>query len=162
MKQTLYEKILCAHIHAHVHKSQLDMGEIVEVEPDRLMIHDFFAPFVTGKFREMGFGNVFNPDKVVFVHDHIVPATFPDDLRHHRAAEEFAREQGITRVHRTDGVCHQLMHELGYVMPGDIVLGTDSHTVTYGAVGALATGIGYTEMAAVLGTGKIWLKMVPT
>ncbi|MBN1525515.1 MAG: 3-isopropylmalate dehydratase large subunit [Spirochaetales bacterium] len=158
MKQTLYEKILCR----KTGKDRLEPGEIVEIAPDRVMIHDFFTPFVINKFREMGFSRVVDPEKIVIVYDHLVPATFPDDVRHHRITEEFVKEQGITRIHRSDGVCHQLMHEQGYAAPGDIVLGTDSHTVTYGAMGVLATGIGYSEMAAVLGTGKIWLKMVPT
>ena len=75
--------------------------------------------------------------------------------------EIFIAEHNIKRIHRADGVCHQLMPEQGYVKPGDITVGTDSHTVTYGALGAIATGIGYTEMASVLGTGKIWLKAAP-
>jgi 3-isopropylmalate/(R)-2-methylmalate dehydratase large subunit len=98
----------------------------------------------------------------VLIYDHLIPTTFVDDCRHHKITEEFAKEHHIKHVHRSDGVCHQLMHEQGYVKPGDIVLGTDSHTVTYGALGAIATGIGYTEMAAVLGTGKMWMKVAPT
>ncbi len=158
MKHTIFEKILLAHC------SELDIavGDIVEVDIDRVMIHDFFTPFCFQKFKEMEFPRVFDPDKIVLIYDHLIPTTFIDDCRHHRITEEFAAEHHIRNVHRSDGVCHQLMHEQGYVKPGDIVLGTDSHTVTYGAVGALATGIGYTEMAAVMGTGKMWMKVAPS
>jgi len=158
MGHTIFEKILLS----HCHEPEIQIGDIVEVSVDRMMIHDFFTPFCFNKFREMEFPRVFNPEKVVIIYDHLIPTSFIDDYRHHKAAEDFAREHHITHVHRSDGVCHQLMHEQGYVTPGDIVLGTDSHTVTYGAVGALATGIGYTEMAAVLGTGQMWMKVAPT
>ncbi len=155
---TLYEKILLAHNKGR----EFSPGDILEVDIDKMMIHDFFTPFCIQKFYEMGFKKVIDPDRVVFVYDHLIPTTFLDDVRHHRETEKFAEEQGITQVHRSDGVCHQLMHEQGYLKPGDIVLGTDSHTVTYGGIGVFATGIGYTEMAAVLGTGKLWLKAVPS
>jgi 3-isopropylmalate/(R)-2-methylmalate dehydratase large subunit len=158
MKHTIFEKILLS----HSKEKEIKVGDIVDVSIDRVMIHDFFTPFCINKFREMGFKRVYDPDKVVIIYDHLVPASFIDDYRHHKIAEEFAIEHHLKNVHRSDGVCHQLMHEQGYVKPGDIVLGTDSHTVTYGAIGALATGIGYTEMAAVLGTGRMWMKVAPT
>ena len=85
-----------------------------------------------------------------------------DDSRHFRNGNAFAEKYGIKNVHRTDGICHQLMTEAGYVKPGDIAFGTDSHTVTYGCVGAFATGIGYTEMAGILGTGQLWIKVPET
>lgn len=137
-------------------------GELVTVDVDKVMIHDLFAPHVVQKFAEMGFRRVWDPERVVLVYDHLVPASTVDDTRHHRIGDAFARQQGITRVHRADGVCHQLMIESGHVSPGDIVFGTDSHTTTYGAVGAFSTGIGYTEMAAVLGTGRLWIKVPPS
>jgi 3-isopropylmalate/(R)-2-methylmalate dehydratase large subunit len=158
MKHTIFEKILLS----HCSEDDIAVGDIVEATIDRVMIHDFFTPFCFQKFKEMEFSNVFDPEKIVLIYDHLIPTTFIDDCRHHRITEEFAKEHNIPHVHRSDGVCHQLMHEQGYVKPGDIVLGTDSHTVTYGAVGALATGIGYTEMAAVMGTGKMWMKVAPS
>ena len=129
---------------------------------DRVMVHDLFAPFVIEKFNEMGFKKVWDAGKIVFIYDHLVPASFIEDSRHHKIADQFAAEQGIKNVHRADGVCHQLMPELRYVTPGNVVFGTDSHTTTYGAVGAFATGIGYTEMAAIFGTGRLWLKVPAT
>ncbi len=158
MKLNLFEKIVLN----HCSKSTINVGDIVEADIDRVMIHDFFAPFVIDKFKEIGFKKVFDPDKIVFVYDHLVPTSFVDDYHHHKTTEEFVAEFGIKHVHRSDGVCHQLMVEQGYSKPGDIVLGTDSHTVTYGAVGAVATGVGYTEMATTLGAGKMWLKVVPS
>jgi len=155
---TLTEKIIMK----NTGKSSIRAGDLVIVNVDRVMVHDIFTPFVIGKFREMGFEKVWNPDKIVFVYDHLVPTSFIEDFRHHQIGDAFAIEQGINAVHRTDGVCHQLMPELGYVVPGQVTFGTDSHTTTYGAVGAFATGIGYTEMAAIFGTGELWIKVPPT
>lgn len=157
MPATLYEKIL-----AQKAGRPVTEGEIIEVDVDRAMIHDFFTPFVIRKFREMGFTRLKNPGAVVIVYDHLVPTSFPEDSAYHRVTEEFIREQGIANVHRSDGISHQIMCEQGYITPGDISIGTDSHTVMYGGLGAVATGVGYTEMAAVLGTGRTWLKVVPT
>jgi len=155
---TLAEKILM-----HNTKSpDIKPGNLITADADRVMIHDLFAPFVIEKFREMGFKRVWDPDRIVFVFDHLVPASTLDDNRHHHIAEAFAEEQGIEHIHRSDGVCHQLMPELRYALPGNVIFGTDSHTTTYGAVGAFATGIGYTEMAAILGTGRLWLKVPET
>ena len=137
-------------------------GDIVTVNVDRVMIHDIFIPFVKEKFEEMGFTQLWDPDKVVLIYDHLVPASQLDDPRHHRIGDQFADRYGLTHVHRSDGICHQLMTEAGYVKPGDVVFGTDSHTTTYGCVGAFSSGIGYTEMAAILGTGTLWVKIPET
>lgn len=158
MGYTLTEKILMK----NTGKSSVKAGEILNVNVDRVMVHDLFAPFVIEKFREMGFEKVWDPNKIVFVFDHLVPTSFTEDFRHHKITDSFAKEQSIRAVHRTDGVCHQLMPELKYVVPGQVVFGTDSHTTTYGAVSAFATGIGYTEMAAIFGTGELWIKVPPT
>lgn len=155
MGYTLIEKI----IRRNAGVEDVRPGEIVVVNPDRVMIHDIFVPFVAEKFKQMGFTKIWDPDKVVLIYDHLVPAAQADDVRHFKAGDEFAREYGLTHVHRADGICHQLMVEQGYVAPGDVAFGTDSHTTTYGAVGAFSSGIGYTEMAAVLGTGTLWIKV---
>ena len=132
------------------------------VKPDRVMLDDIMMPFIADKFHEMGFNKVWDPDKVVLIYDHLVPASQQDDTRHYQAGDAFAEKYGLTHVHRSDGICHQLMTEAGYVKPGDVVFGTDSHTTTYGCVGAFSTGIGYTEMAAILGTGALWVKIPET
>lgn len=141
---------------------QVKPGDIVTVKPDRVMLDDIMMPFIADKFHEMGFNKVWDPDKVVLIYDHLVPASQQDDTRHYQAGDAFAEKYGLTHVHRSDGICHQLMTEAGYVKPGDVVFGTDSHTTTYGCVGAFSTGIGYTEMAAILGTGALWVKVPET
>jgi len=155
---TITEKILMK----NTGKTSIKPGDLLIVNVDRVMVHDIFTPFVIEKFRDMGFEKVWNPDKIVFIYDHLVPTSFIEDYRHHQIGDAFAAEQGIKNVHRTDGVCHQLMPELRYVVPGQVAFGTDSHTTTYGAVGAFSTGIGYTEMAAIFGTGTLWIKVPPT
>ena len=126
------------------------------------MIHDIFIPFVAEKFEEMGFTKLWDPDKVVLIYDHMVPASTTDDIRHFKIGDAFAKKYGMKNVHRSDGICHQLMTECGYAKPGNIVFGTDSHTTTYGCVGCFSSGIGYTEMAAILGTGEMWVRVPET
>ena len=157
MGETVIEKIIRNNV-GHTVKP----GDIVTVNVDRVMIHDIFIPFVAEKIEEMGFKKLWNPDKVVLIYDHLVPASQLDDTRHFHVGDAFAEKYGMKNVHRSDGICHQLMTEAGYVKPGNIVFGTDSHTTTYGCVGAFSSGIGYTEMASILGTGTMWIKVPET
>ena len=157
MGETVIEKIIRNNV-GHTVKP----GDIVTVNVDRVMIHDIFIPFVAEKFEEMGFKKLWDPDKVVLIYDHLVPASQLDDTRHFHVGDAFAEKYGMKNVHRSDGICHQPMTEAGYVKPGNIVFGTDSHTTTYGCVGAFSSGIGYTEMASILGTGTMWIKVPET
>ncbi len=157
MGETVIEKIIRNNV-GHAVKP----GDIVTVNVDRVMIHDIFIPFVAEKFEEMGFKKLWDPDKVVLIYDHLVPASQLDDTRHFHVGDAFAEKYGMKNVHRSDGICHQLMTEAGYVKPSNIVFGTDSHTTTYGCVGAFSSGIGYTEMASILGTGTMWIKVPET
>ena len=157
MGKTVIEKII-----EHNTGKEVKPGDIVTVNVDRVMIHDIFIPFVEEKFKEMGFEKLWDPDKVVLIYDHLVPASQLDDTRHFHTGDAFAEKYGMTHVHRSDGICHQLMTEAGYVKPGNIAFGTDSHTTTYGCVGAFSSGIGYTEMASILGTGTMWIKVPET
>ena len=157
MGHTIIEKIIGKNIGREVKP-----GDIVTVNVDRVMIHDIFIPFVKDKFEEMGFTKLWDPDKVVLIYDHLVPASQVDDTRHFKAGNEFVAKYGMKNIHRSDGICHQLMTEAGYVKPGDIAFGTDSHTTTYGCVGAFSSGVGYTEMASILGTGQMWVKVPET
>ena len=157
MGETVIEKIIRNNV-GHTVKP----GDIVTVNVDRVMIHDIFIPFVAEKFEEMGFKKLWDPDKVVLIYDHLVPASQLDDTRHFHVGDAFAEKYGMKNVHRSDGICHQLMTEAGYVKPGNIVFGTDSHTTTYGCVGAFSSGIGYTEMASILGTGTMWIQVPET
>lgn len=158
MGATIIEKIIARNIGVDCVKP----GQIVTVNVDRVMIHDIFIPFVAEKFEEMGFTKLWDTDKVVLIYDHLVPASQLDDARHFKVGNAFAKKYGMNHVHRSDGICHQLMTEAGYVKPGDIVFGTDSHTTTYGCVGAFSSGIGYTEMASILGTGTMWVRVPET
>ena len=110
MGQTIIEKIVSRNVGHAVRP-----GDIVTVNVDRVMIHDIFIPFVAEKFEEMGFKKLWDPDKVVLIYDHLVPASQQDDTRHFRTGDAFADKYGLTHVHRSDGICHQLMTEAGYV-----------------------------------------------
>ena len=157
MGKTIIEKII-----EHNTGRSVKPGDIVTVNVDHVMIHDIFIPFVAEKFEEMGFKRIWDPDKAVLIYDHLVPASQLDDTRHFRIGDEFAKKYGMMHVHRRDGICHQLMTEAEYVKPGEIAFGTDSHTTTYGCVGAFSSGIGYTEMAGILGTGTLWIRVPET
>lgn len=158
MGATIIEKIMRHNTGIETAKA----GDIVTVNVDRVMIHDIFIPFVADKFEEMGFTKLWDSDKVVLIYDHLVPASQLDDARHFQVGDAFVRKYGMKNIHRSDGICHQLMTEAGYVKPGNVVFGTDSHTTTYGCVGAFSSGIGYTEMASILGTGELWVKIPET
>lgn len=136
-------------------------GEIVIVKPDFCLSHEN-AAFVRRSFEAIGAGRVYDPDRIVIVFDHMVPASTSDYANTQKAVREFVEEQGIRHFYDMNscgGICHQIMCQEGYALPGTIVVGTDSHTCTEGAMGAFATGIGRPEMAAVWATGKIWLKV---
>ena len=158
MGHTLIEKIIMK----NTGSENVLPGQIKTVSVDRVMIHDIFIPFVVDKFKEMGFTRVWDPDKVVLIYDHLVPTSAVEDVRHFQIGDAFVKEQGLTHFHRADGICHQLMPEMGYAKPGNIVFGTDSHTTTYGCVGCFSSGIGYTEMASILGTGEMWVRVPET
>lgn len=152
---TLSEKILSF----KANKASLFPNEIIEVNVDHTMTYDLFGPSVVKIFFDMGFKNVWDPSKIAVIYDHLVPPKNHSEVANFTFMNNFAKMQGINKLHESDGICHQIMFESGYARPGDIILGTDSHTCTLGAVGAFATGIGYTEMASVWGTGKIWFKV---
>ncbi|MDR1944303.1 MAG: 3-isopropylmalate dehydratase large subunit [Synergistaceae bacterium] len=136
-------------------------NEVVTVEPDFCMSHDNTGP-ISRTFRKIGVKNVWKPDRLVVILDHGVPAPSSDHAVNHKEAREFMAEQGAPHffdVTSAGGVCHQKFSEEGFALPGLVVIGSDSHTCTYGAFGTFAVGIGRTEMAAAWATGKIWLKV---
>jgi len=157
MGQTIIEKII-----GHNVGHDVKPGDLVTVKADYVMVDDIMMPFIVSKFEEMGFSKVWDPSKIVIICDHMVPASQTDDIRAYHICCDFAAKHNIPNLHTSDGICHQLMTEAGYVKPGHVVFGTDSHTTTYGSVGAFSTGIGYTEMAAILGTGEVWMKVPGT
>ncbi len=138
-------------------------GEIVEGSVDLAMMHEQGAQTV-GPFHEMGATSVWDPERVVIAIDHWVPASTEGAAVLHRILRKFAAETGLPHFYDVGrhGICHQILAENGWVVPGDLAVGTDSHTNMLGAMGAVATGIGPTEMAAVLALGRLWLKVPET
>lgn len=154
--QTKVEKAL-----SRLAGSPARVGEIVTVQPDRVMSHDNTA-FIIKKFRNTGRERVWDPERVVIVFDHCVPAKSPAHQQNHDEARAFVAEQGLPHFFDAGaGVCHQVMMERGYVLPGQVILGADSHSTLYGAMNAVGIPINRTEMAGIWATGSIWLK-VPT
>jgi 3-isopropylmalate/(R)-2-methylmalate dehydratase large subunit len=127
------------------------------------MVHDLTGPLAVEAFNKIGIKNVWDNQKIVVILDHQVPAESVKAAELHKTMRKFAQDQKI-RIYDVGkgGICHQVMPEKGHVLPGTVIVGADSHTCTYGAFGAFATGIGSTEAAAVFATGKIWLKVPET
>jgi 3-isopropylmalate/(R)-2-methylmalate dehydratase large subunit len=153
------EKILAA----HSGKKQVAPGEFINPKVDMVLSNDITAPIAIREFKRIGVKRVFDPEKIVMVADHFVPNK--DILSAEQAKEmrEFCREQGIKFFDVGEmGIEHALLPEQGYVLPGELVIGADSHTCTYGAVGAFSTGMGSTDIAAAMATGDIWMKVPPT
>jgi len=138
-------------------------GQIVEGRVDLAMMHEQGAQTVA-PFHQMGASAVWDPERVVIAIDHWVPASTEGAAVLHRILRKFAAEQHLTHFYDVGnhGICHQILAEHGWVVPGDLAVGTDSHTNMLGAMGAVAAGIGPTEMAAVLALGRLWLKVPPT
>ena len=144
-------------------KKNVHPGEIVEANVDMIMVHDLTGPLAVEAFKKIGTKKVWDNKKVVVILDHQVPAESIKAAELHKIMRQFAKDQNLIfyDVGR-GGICHQVMPEKGHVKPGTVIVGADSHTCTYGAFGAFATGIGSTEAAAVFATGKIWFKVPPT
>ncbi|MGE5678427.1 MAG: aconitase family protein, partial [Pseudomonadota bacterium] len=152
--KTVAEKILSEHSGENLYS-----GDIGFCNLDFLIASDTTAPIAIKAFQEMGGKEVKNPGNIAFFIDHASPAPNQKIANLHAMMREFAREQGIVLYDIGEGVCHQIVAERGYVSAGDLVMGADSHTCTYGAMGALASGIGSTDLAAAMLTGQIWLKV---
>ncbi|MBC7130140.1 3-isopropylmalate dehydratase large subunit [Candidatus Bathyarchaeota archaeon] len=134
--------------------------EIVEAKVDAVMVNDLTGPLAVEAFRKIGVEKVWDNHRIVIVLDHLAPASSEKAAELHKIMRRFALEQNINSLYDVgEGVCHQVMIDEGYVKPGKLIVGADSHTCTYGAFGAFATGIGSTEAAAVFATGKIWLRV---
>jgi homoaconitate hydratase family protein len=137
-------------------------GEVVTVSPDYVLSHDNSAAIIK-EFRKLGVAKVRAPEKIVIVLDHIVPAADEKYAQNHKSIREFVAEQGIAHFFDINaGICHQVLPEQGFALPGLVIVGSDSHTPSYGALGAFATGIGRTETACTWATGEIWLRVPET
>jgi 3-isopropylmalate/(R)-2-methylmalate dehydratase large subunit len=140
----------------------VEIGRIVNASSDVLMSHDNTAA-ISQTFAEIGVERVFDPDRHVIVLDHCAPAANEAHATNHRIVREFVARQGIRHFYDIgNGICHQVLAEKGHVRPGHLIVGADSHTTTYGALGALGIPIGRSEMAAVWATGELWLRVPET
>jgi 3-isopropylmalate/(R)-2-methylmalate dehydratase large subunit len=157
MGQTIVEKIISSHCGKTVYRNELVIAKV-----DAAMASDTTAPLAIRAFKSMGGKNVWDPKRCVLVIDHAAPAPNERIANLHSLMRGFVHEQGCLFFEAGTGICHQLMIEKDIVRPGQIVVGADSHSTCYGAVGALGTGVGSTDLAAVLLTGKIWLKVPET
>lgn len=157
MGQTLSEKIISAHAGRPV-----AAGDLVVARVDCAMASDTTAPLAIRAFEEMGGNRLWDPARCVLVIDHAAPAPNERIAGLHAMMREFAARQGCVLFESGEGICHQLMVERRVVRPGDLVIGADSHTCTYGALGALGAGVGSTDLAAVFLTGKTWLRVPQT
>lgn len=156
---TLAEKILAA----HTDKKRVTPGEFINVRVDLILANDITAPIAIREFRRIGVESVFDPKKVVMVPDHFVPNKDIASAEQAKLMREFCQEQGALHFEVGQmGIEHVLLPEQGLVLPGDVVIGADSHTCTYGALGAFATGMGSTDIAAAMATGDVWMKVPPT
>ena len=175
MGHTLAEKIIAAHVGA-VHpqsdggeghsRSQIEVqpGDLVEVAVDVVLSNDITAPIALREFEKLGVERVFDPQRVVMVADHFAPNKDIKSAEQCAIVRQFAQAQGLP--HHFDvgrmGIEHVLLPEQGLVVPGDVVVGADSHTCTYGALGAFATGMGSTDIAVAMATGRIWMRVPET
>lgn len=157
MGKTFSEKVLSA-------KSGKDVraGDIVTVSPDYILSHDNSAAIIK-KFRKFGMDRVSCPEKIVIVLDHVTPASSEKYAQNHKEIREFVKEQGLSHFFDiNNGICHQVFCEQGFALPGKLIVGSDSHTTSYGSLGAFSAGIGRTEAASVWATDEIWLRVPET
>lgn len=156
---TLAEKILAV----HAGKARVSPGDLINVRVDLVLSNDITAPIAIREFQRIGVKKVFDPGKIVMVPDHFVPNKDIASAEQAKTVREFALSQGLIHfeVGRM-GIEHVLLPEQGLVLPGDVVIGADSHTCTYGAVGAFGTGMGSTDIASAMACGEIWMKVPPS
>ncbi len=157
MGMTITEKILAS----HAGKDHVESGEIIEATLDLCLANDITAPLSLEEFDKVGAKKVFDPEKVVFVLDHFTPNKDIPSAENCKKIREFSKKYGISHIY-DGGACgieHALLPEEGLVLPGDVVIGADSHTCTYGALGAFSTGVGSTDLTYGMVTGKNWFKV---
>ncbi len=157
MGMTITEKSIAA----HADRKEVKAGQFVYANVDIALGNDITAPLAISEFEKVGAQKVFDREKVVLVPDHFTPNKDIKSAEQAKILREFARKHRLTHYYEVGkmGVEHALLPEQGVVVPGDLIIGADSHTCTYGALGAFATGVGSTDLAAVMATGKVWLKV---
>jgi 3-isopropylmalate/(R)-2-methylmalate dehydratase large subunit len=160
MEMTITEKILAD----HAGLTEVLPGQLINAKVDVALGNDITAPIAIEQFKRAGAKSVFDKDRVVLVPDHFAPNKDIQSAEQCKILREFAKEQGLTQYFEVGqvGIEHALLPEQGLVLPGDVVIGADSHTCTYGALGAFATGVGSTDLAAAMVTGELWFKVPET
>jgi len=154
---TIAENILTRHA-----GKEVNAGDIVIVPVDFMMSQDGTTPLTIKAFREMNGEAIFDPSRYAIVIDHNAPSPLESVSNIHKEMRTFAREKGVKLYDVGEGVCHVLIPESGQALPGSVIIGADSHTTTYGALNAFATGVGSTDLAAALISGKTWMKVPST
>ncbi|PPD57801.1 3-isopropylmalate dehydratase large subunit [Dehalogenimonas etheniformans] len=155
----LAEKILAS----HSGKDHVVPGEFISAKVDVVLANDITAPIAIREFKKLGVEKVFDPKKIVLVPDHFVPNKDIASAEQAKILRDFARSQEVNFFECGQmGIEHVILHEKGLVVPGDLVVGADSHTCTYGALGAFATGMGSTDIGVAMATGDVWMKVPPT
>ncbi|MHC1590998.1 MAG: 3-isopropylmalate dehydratase large subunit [Candidatus Helarchaeales archaeon] len=156
---TMTEKIF----KTHVDEPNVEAGMIVNAEVDAIMVHEMLGMRVIDIFNQIGVDKIQHPEKILALFDHWIPANSIDVAIVHKQSREFIKKHGIKNyLGMREGICHQVMPEKGFVWPGALIVGTDSHTCTYGAFGAFSTGIGATDCAILFAEGKLWFKIPET
>lgn len=157
---TMAQKILAA----HAGRDHLAVGELIDAQVDMVLANDITAPIAMVEFAKLGVDRVFDRARIALVPDHFAPNKDIKSAEQCKAMREFARRYGILNYFEVGrmGIEHALLPEKGLVLPGDVVVGADSHTCTYGAVGAFATGMGSTDIAVAMATGRIWMRVPET
>ena len=156
---TLAEKILAA----HCGKASVSPGDFLSVRTDLVLSNDITAPIAIREFERLGVSTVFDPKKIVMVPDHFCPNKDIQSAEQAKMMRDFARKHKLVYFEVGEmGIEHVILPEKGLVLPGEVVVGADSHTCTYGALGAFATGMGSTDIAIAMATGEIWMKVPPT
>lgn len=160
MGMTITQKILAD----HAGKKAVEAGELINCRIDVVLGNDVTAPVAISEFEKLGKEEVYDREKIVLVPDHFAPNKDIKSAEQCKIMREFARAKGIKNYFEIGqmGIEHCLLPEQGLVLPGDVIIGADSHTCTYGALGAFATGVGSTDMAAAMATGEAWFKVPET
>ncbi len=160
MGMTIVEKILAKHAGLQA----VSPGQLVEAKVDRILANDITAPIAIKQFEKADVKEVFDPEQIILVPDHFAPNKDIASAEQCKILRNFAKQQGLTHYFEVGrmGVEHALIPEQGLILPGEIIIGADSHTCTHGALGAFATGVGSTDVAAAMITGQLWFKVPET
>ncbi|MCK4382320.1 MAG: 3-isopropylmalate dehydratase large subunit [Candidatus Lokiarchaeota archaeon] len=156
MSYTVAEKILKTHSKVE----EISPGQFIEAEIDLIMVHEQLGGRIHKEYEKLGLDKVWDPNKIFFIMDHWVPAPTITAAQMHQDCRDFAEKYGfIHNMGMNKGICHQVLPEMGFARPNMLIVGSDSHTTTYGAFNCLSTGIGATDVSVVFATGNLWFKI---